>query len=142
MGRALGIDYGEKRVGLALSDKSSLIASPYKTLQYFSENDLISEIKKIVLDKEIEIFVLGLPLNMKGSDSAQTKKVNIRTKNAKKGQKICEGDPLCCEQLQWVSETRGPGTLVATGGFRWHSGRYLVADNVGRKRGLKTSTAG
>ena len=75
MGRALGIDYGEKRVGLALSDKSSLIASPYKTLHYISENDLISEIKKIVVKKEIEIFVIGLPLNMKGEDSAQTKKV-------------------------------------------------------------------
>ena len=75
MGRALGIDFGEKRVGLALSDKSSLIASPYKTIQYISENELISEIEKIVLDKEIEIFVLGLPLNMKGQDSSQTKKV-------------------------------------------------------------------
>ena len=75
MGRALGIDYGEKRVGLALSDKSSLIASPYKTIQYFSENELISEIKKIVLEQEIEVFVLGLPLNMKGQDSSQTKKV-------------------------------------------------------------------
>ena len=75
MGRALGIDFGEKRVGLALSDKSSLIASPYKTIQYFSKNDLISEIKKIVLNKEIEIFVIGLPLNMKGEDSVQTKKV-------------------------------------------------------------------
>ena len=75
MGRALGIDFGEKRVGLALSDKSSLIASPYKTLQYLSENDLINKIKKIVLEKEIEIFVIGLPLNMKGEDSIQTKKV-------------------------------------------------------------------
>ncbi len=75
MGRALGIDFGEKRVGLALSDKSSLIASPYKTIQYISENELISEIEKIVLDQEIEIFVLGLPLNMKGQDSSQTKKV-------------------------------------------------------------------
>ena len=75
MGRALGIDYGEKRVGLALSDKSSLIASPYITLQYSSEDDLISKIKNIVSDKEIKIFVIGLPLNMKGNDSAQTKKV-------------------------------------------------------------------
>ena len=80
MARALGIDFGEKRVGLALSDRSNLIASPYKTLQYISENDLISEIKKIVIDKEIEIFVIGLPLNMKGEDSDQTKKVR-RFKN-------------------------------------------------------------
>ena len=75
MARALGIDFGEKRVGLALSDRLNLIASPYKTLHYISENDLISEIKKIVLKKEIKIFVIGLPLNMKGEDSAQTKKV-------------------------------------------------------------------
>ena len=51
MARVLGIDFGEKRVGLALSDRLNIIASPYKTLQYISENDLISEIKKIVSDK-------------------------------------------------------------------------------------------
>ena len=75
MARVLGIDFGEKRVGLALSDRLKLIASPYKTINYVSENDLISKIKKIVFEKEIKIFVLGLPLNMKGEDSAQTKKV-------------------------------------------------------------------
>ena len=80
MARALGIDFGEKRVGLALSDRLNLIASPYKTLQYISENDLMSEIKKIVIDKEIKVFVIGLPLNMKGEDSDQTKKVR-RFKN-------------------------------------------------------------
>jgi len=75
MARILGIDFGEKRVGLALSDRLNLIASPYKTIQYASENDLLNKIKKIVSDKEIETFVLGLPLNMKGQDSNQTKKV-------------------------------------------------------------------
>ena len=80
MARALGIDFGERRVGLALSDRLNLIASPYKTLQYVSENDLISKIKKIVAEKEVKIFVIGLPLNMKGKDSAQTKKVR-RFKN-------------------------------------------------------------
>tara|TARA_B100000508_G_scaffold41328_1_gene32283 strand:+ start:344 stop:757 length:414 start_codon:yes stop_codon:yes gene_type:complete len=75
MARILGIDFGEKRVGLALSDRLNLIASPYKTIQYASENELLNKIKKIVSDKEIETFVLGLPLNMKGQDSNQTKKV-------------------------------------------------------------------
>ena len=81
MARVLGIDFGEKRVGLALSDRLNLIASPYKTLQYISENDLIKKIKKIVFEKEIKVFVLGLPLNMKGEDSAQTKKVRMFKKN-------------------------------------------------------------
>tara|TARA_Y100001970_G_scaffold137161_1_gene168740 strand:- start:901 stop:1314 length:414 start_codon:yes stop_codon:yes gene_type:complete len=75
MARALGIDFGERRVGLALSDRLYLIASPYKTIQYISQDDLISKIKKIVFEKEIEVFVLGLPLNMKGEDTTQTKKV-------------------------------------------------------------------
>ena len=75
MGRTLGIDFGSKRVGLALSDRLNLIASPYKTLNYISEKELIAQLKSIVYEKNIEIFVLGLPINMKGEDTIQTKKV-------------------------------------------------------------------
>ena len=48
MGRALGIDFGTKRVGLALSDRSNIIASPYRTLNYVSEKDLITQLETIV----------------------------------------------------------------------------------------------
>ena len=75
MGRALGIDFGTKRVGLALSDRSNMIASPYKTLNYVSEKDLITQLETIVTNNDIEILVLGLPINMKGEDTAQTIKV-------------------------------------------------------------------
>ena len=75
MGRALGIDFGTKRVGLALSDRSNMIASPYKTLNYVSEKDLINQLETIVTKNDIEILVLGLPINMKGEDTAQTIKV-------------------------------------------------------------------
>ena len=73
MGRSLGIDFGQKRVGLALSDRSNLIASPFKTINYINENDLVDQLKKIVIENNIENFVLGLPINMKGEDTAQTK---------------------------------------------------------------------
>ena len=75
MGRTLGIDFGSKRVGLALSDRLNLIASPYRTLDYISEKELIAQLKSIVYENNIEIFVLGLPINMKGEDTIQTKKV-------------------------------------------------------------------
>ena len=75
MGRALGIDFGTKRVGLALSDRSNMIASPYKTLNYVSEKDLITQLETILTKNDIEILVLGLPINMKGEDTAQTIKV-------------------------------------------------------------------
>lgn len=75
MSRTLGIDFGSKRVGLALSDRLNLIASPYKTLNYISEKELIAQLKSIVYENNIEIVVLGLPINMKGEDTIQTKKV-------------------------------------------------------------------
>ena len=75
MGRALGIDFGTKRVGLALSDRSNIIASPYRTLNYVSEKDLITQLETVVSENNIEILVLGLPINMKGEDTVQTKKV-------------------------------------------------------------------
>ena len=75
MGRALGIDFGTKRVGLALSDRSNIIASPYRTLNYVSEKDLITQLETVVSENDIEILVLGLPINMKGEDTVQTKKV-------------------------------------------------------------------
>ena len=75
MGRALGIDFGTKRVGLALSDRSNMIASPYKTLNYVSGKDLITQLETIISKNDIEILVLGLPINMKGEDTAQTMKV-------------------------------------------------------------------
>ena len=75
MSRTLGIDFGSKRVGLALSDRLNLIASPYRTLDYVSEKKLIAQLKSIVYENNIEIVVLGLPINMKGEDTIQTKKV-------------------------------------------------------------------
>ena len=75
MSRCIGIDLGSKRVGLALSDKMNMIASPYRTLIVNSEQDLLDQLRLIILDFKVKTIVLGLPLNMNGEDSIQTKKV-------------------------------------------------------------------
>ena len=75
MSRCIGIDLGSKRVGLALSDKMSMIASPYKTLTFKDKLDLLDQLRLIIAEFKIKTIVLGLPLNMSGEDSAQTKKV-------------------------------------------------------------------
>ena len=75
MSRSIGIDLGSKRVGLALSDKMNMIASPYRTLIVKNEQDLLDQLRLIILDFKVKTIVLGLPLNMNGEDSAQTKKV-------------------------------------------------------------------
>ena len=71
----MGIDLGSKRVGLALSDKMNMIASPFKTIIVKNEQDLLDQLRLIIIDFKVKTIVLGLPLNMNGEDSAQTKKV-------------------------------------------------------------------
>lgn len=75
MSRILGIDYGEKRVGLSLSDPTHLIASPFETLVKKSSLELLEELKNFITIHEVEKVVVGIPHAMKGGDTQQTKKV-------------------------------------------------------------------
>ena len=74
MDRVLGIDYGDSRVGLALSDPMRIIAKPFKTLN--NNKNLLLELKLIIKDNDIVQFVVGYPINMKGKNTLQTKKVD------------------------------------------------------------------
>jgi putative Holliday junction resolvase len=67
--RALGVDPGTKRIGLAVSDLSGTIASPLTVLQRSrsAQHDL-HEIARVARDEEAEIIVVGLPINMDGSE--------------------------------------------------------------------------
>lgn len=61
----LGLDLGSRTLGIAVSDKTGLIASNYKTIRHKEEYDrLLGEIEKIVVELEIEAIVLGFPKNM------------------------------------------------------------------------------
>ena len=71
--RYLAIDYGTKRTGLAICDASETIASPLTVLQ--GQKELLNKIEDIVKAENVEAIVLGLPLNMAGSESSQTKLV-------------------------------------------------------------------
>ena len=64
--RCLGLDLGSKTLGIAISDKTNLIASVYTTLYFKDENyqSLISSLKEIIDKEEIDTLVLGLPKNM------------------------------------------------------------------------------
>lgn len=65
--KALGMDLGTKTLGLAVSDKLGIIASPYKLIRYNDINKLIDEVIEIVNNEKIEVLVLGLPKNMNNS---------------------------------------------------------------------------
>ena len=69
-GRILAIDYGLKRIGLALSDESQFLASPLPVIisQKSLEKDALS-IKEVFLQKGAKKIVIGLPLHLDGNVS-------------------------------------------------------------------------
>ena len=70
--RVMGVDFGEVKIGIAISDPLKIISSPYLTINRKKTPDYISEIKKIVLEKEVESIVVGYPLTLSGNKSKQT----------------------------------------------------------------------
>ena len=75
MSRALGIDYGDTRIGIALSDPMQIITKPYVTLK--NDKEFIDELKKIINEKEVETIVVGYPVGIKGQITKQTEKVEV-----------------------------------------------------------------
>jgi putative Holliday junction resolvase len=75
--RALGIDYGRKRIGLALSDVTGLLARPWKTLDVIGRSriagDLVREVQSLRDEPDgLEVVVIGLPRRLSGERNDQT----------------------------------------------------------------------
>lgn len=80
----LGFDYGEKRLGIAVSDLLLLTANPVTIIQRTSWDKDLARIKKIIAEKEVGGLVFGLPLQMNGEKGETADKTqNFALKLAK-----------------------------------------------------------
>ncbi len=75
MGRVLGLDVGDRRIGLALSDALRLTAQPLGVLERRGLTDDLAAIAALVETHSIEAVVAGLPLNLRGEQGPQAQKV-------------------------------------------------------------------
>ena len=75
MKRLLGVDYGTKRIGLALSDPLGITVQPVVTIHRKSLKTDLEQIKIIVLEKEVEKIIFGLPMNMNDTPGILTEQV-------------------------------------------------------------------
>lgn len=66
--RYLGIDFGSKRVGLALSDESGTLAFPYVVLP--NDKTLLEEVSRIITDQKVKLVVMGESKDFSGKDNA------------------------------------------------------------------------
>lgn len=69
--RYLGLDYGARTLGVSISDETGTIASTLKTIRYTENKELLIELEKIIKEFNIKEVVLGLPLNMNGTNSVR-----------------------------------------------------------------------
>ncbi|MBR4874830.1 MAG: Holliday junction resolvase RuvX [Clostridia bacterium] len=82
--RLMGIDYGDARVGIALSDPLGIMSQGYKTIKNDGTDALYLEIQEIIKEKEVTKIVIGLPKNMDNSEgfrSEATKEFAEKLKN-------------------------------------------------------------
>jgi putative Holliday junction resolvase len=73
MGRILGIDYGKKRIGLAVTDPLRIIASPLDTVNV---NELDAYINKYLKSEQVDAFVIGYPVQLNNKPSESVKVIN------------------------------------------------------------------
>ena len=81
MTRSLGLDIGDKRIGVALSDPQSILASPLTIIDCRDENADIETIIKIIETHQVKQIIVGLPLSMDGSLGKQAEKVKAFAQN-------------------------------------------------------------
>lgn len=75
MNRFLGLDVGDKYIGVSISDTTCTIASNLVTIRRTSNDKAYEEIESILNDYNIGTVVVGVPINMDGSDTVMSKRI-------------------------------------------------------------------
>lgn len=73
--RILGLDMGERRVGIAISDPTATIARPLQTLARASREEDFAAIAAIVAEHDVGLVVVGQPLSLDGAEGPQARRV-------------------------------------------------------------------
>ena len=119
--KALGIDYGLKRIGLSLSDDTQTIAFPLKYILNDSLKKTISELKTVIEEENVGLLVIGMPIGLKG------KKTEISTEIGKLIEVLKES----------LKEKIGDGLILTVYDERFSSvqaQRSLIEQNIKRNK--------
>ena len=82
--RLIGLDLGSKRIGVSICDEKQSIATPLKTLNKTSADNLISELKMIIEENSIKGIIIGYPINMDGTLGRSAQSVHDVSNNLDK----------------------------------------------------------
>jgi putative holliday junction resolvase len=110
--RVLALDYGSARCGCALSDRTGTLATPIEPVLRPATRRGIGRLAELVRERDVERVVVGLPLGMSGSDTAQTEEA--RAFAARLAERLGPGVPveLYDERLTTVQALRDDSELT------------------------------
>jgi putative Holliday junction resolvase len=74
--RILALDHGTRRVGVAVSDETKTIAQPLEYIPAEPFADFLARLKRTLVEKEVDLILIGMPRNMDGSYGPAAQKVN------------------------------------------------------------------
>jgi len=80
----LGLDYGGKRIGAAVTDPLEIAATALETIERTSDGAEFDEIGRLIDERNVEMILVGLPLRMDGSEGIQVRKVRSFVKDLKR----------------------------------------------------------
>ncbi len=72
--RILGLDYGEVRIGLAISDPDGVISQPLGHFGATPRRELLDHVRRLCVERQVGRLVVGLPVNMNGTEAASAEK--------------------------------------------------------------------
>lgn len=94
--RLLGVDHGEKTLGLALASHDLSIATPLKTLKRTTFTENTRELAKICAEYEVRGFLIGLPVHMSGDEGKRAESVRSFGNNLLRAKDILGFEPVVC----------------------------------------------
>lgn len=86
--RSLGLDIGDKRIGVAISDSLGILASPLLVITRKSDDDDIEAILNLIKQYQIENIIVGLPRSLNGTFGPQAEKVAAFTEKLKQSSSV------------------------------------------------------
>jgi len=88
MTRSLGLDVGDRWIGVALSDPQGILASPFTVMECRDETVAVAAIVEIVRENQVEQVIVGLPFSMSGRLGKQAEKVQAFTRRLRERSQV------------------------------------------------------
>ena len=88
----LGLDWGKRKIGVAIAEGEVRIASPILVLKYISVKEVIEKIKELIASEEINMIIIGRPMGLKVDAKISVEYINFISRLAKLGVPIEEVD--------------------------------------------------